>query len=154
LTLLELASGVLTTREMKGKTSGPLETSTHPHRDISEYDFLVIINGSAPEHFGTVQYWYAHGANSCIPTFINSDGIRSQDFHQGKNIIFVDDERLKWCAALHLLQTEPEALKQIASESRRLSYFKYSVQKNTAQLSALIGRNSGKGVFFDKFLPL
>ena len=154
LTLLELASGVLTTKEIKGNASYPLVSSGQLHRDISEYDFLVIINGSAPEYFGTVQYWYSHGANACIPTFINSNGIRSNDFHQGKNIIFVDDEPLKWSAALHLLQSEPEALKRIARESRRLSYFKYSVQKNTSQISALIGRNSGKAVFFDKFLPL
>ncbi len=122
--------------------------------DMTDYDFLIVLNGSRPSKNGLVHYWWLQGAKVSIPTFMNASAIDSGYLSHGTNALFVDENASSWCAAFDLINLEFDKLKLVSEQARDNAYFNLSLQKRISDITSILGGYNRSSPFFGKFFPL
>ena len=117
-------------------------------------DFVIALIDPGSESPSQLRYLWGFSSRVALPIFVNSESPRQDDLKHGENCLFVSTDVKSWSAAINLLSTDYDALRQVALRARRDTYFNFSIQKRVKVVTELIGKLSSKNVFFDKFLPL
>ncbi len=121
---------------------------------IDNYDFLILVSTGTKRNYEEIQYWWSEFSKRCRPVFLTSGAAHVDTLQHGMSCLFVDSNVPAWSKAIDLLINNSEALKLIAANARRETYFKHSIQKNISLVASVLSRATGQLSAYGKVLPL
>jgi glycosyltransferase involved in cell wall biosynthesis len=137
-----------------GVTTPGNTTALELSASLRSIDYLILLNEPHTTSPALAIYWWTLSARYGIPVFLNSDGFLFGDLNHGENCLIVDSDVNSWSVAMNIILRDFEALKSIASNARRYSYFNCSIQKQIRGIVDILGKSQGPRLFFNKFLAL